>query len=208
METKQVNRLFSQSFITYIASYIGAGLAFYIFSDIAADISYVKNWFYLFSILTLLRISTALIFKKADYIFNIETWLFIFIFFSFISGLMWGITGFIFISDSMSLLDSVLYHGVLLLLISTLIAGSIITYSSKIIVYLSFSIPAIIPQCLILISIGDKYHTFLGGVCILYTFIMFIMSLYMHRIYDECHKIESSNTILRSTLRANGIIPG
>lgn len=200
METKQVKRLFSQSYITYISSYIAAGIAFYIFNDIVVDTSYVKNWFYLFSILTLFRISVALIFKNYENIYSIETWLYIFMLFSFISGVFWGISGFIFIPDSLLLLDSVLYYGVLMFLISLLITGSIITYSSKIIVYLSFSIPAIVPLCLMLIAKGDKYHTFLGGVGIGYAFIMFIISLYMHSIYDECLKIELENKFLKTRL--------
>ncbi len=94
-----------------------------------------------------------------------------------------------------------------MLLISLLIAGSIITYSSKIIVFLSFSIPAIVPLSLMLVAKGDKYHSFLGGVGVGYLLIMFIISLYMNYVFNECLKIELKNESLRARLIDTGINP-
>lgn len=105
---------------------------------------------------------------------------------------MWGITGFIFIpGNSLSLLDTVLYQGTLLLFISTLVTGSVVTYSTSKTVYLVFAVAAIIPQGLMLVAQGDKYHSFPGGVVLACIVIMFVVAFYFHRIFVENTKVKA-----------------
>jgi len=106
---------------------------------------------------------------------------------------------------ALSLLDSVLYRGMLLLFVSALIAGSIVTYSASKSVYLCFSVPAIVPQCLLLIAQGDKYYSFLGGVVLSYAIIMFVISVYFHRNFVENSKIEIKNEMLMKIITKQGI---
>ncbi len=204
-EIKQIEKLYNHSYISYIATYFGAVLAYWLFQDIT-EIKVLNIWFTIFSILTFSRFITTWCFKKNEHKENIELWFYLFLIMSAISGTMWGLTGFVFIpKGTLSLLDSVLYHGMLLLFISTLIAGSIVTYSASKMVYLVFSVPAIVPQCLLLIAQGDKYHSFLGGVVLAYALIMFVISVYIHRIFTEHSKVETRNELLESTLKKNGI---
>ena len=204
-DIKQIERLYNHSYMSYAATYFGAALAYWLFMDIAK--SHVLNiWFIVFSVLTLTRAVSTWLFKKNEHKNNIDFWFILFLIMSAISGTMWGLTGFLFIpKGSLALLDSVLYQGILLLFISTLIAGSIVTYSASKIVYLVFSIPAVVPQCLMLIAKGDRYHSFLGGVVLVYAFIMFVISVFIHRIFYENSKIESRNDFLELTLKENGI---
>jgi hypothetical protein len=205
IEIKQIERLYHHSYISYFATYFGAALAFWLFQNIS-ETKVLNIWFIVFSVLTLIRVFISWRFIKSEHKENIEFWFILFLIMSAISGTMWGLTGFVFIpKGSLSLLDSVLYHGILLLFISTLIAGSIVTYSASKTVYLVFSLPAVVPQCLLLVAQGDQYHSFLGGVVLAYAFIMFIISIYIHRVFIENSKIESRNDFLELILKKNGI---
>jgi len=173
------------------------------------DISQSKTlniWFIIFSLFTFIRFVITWRFNQSEDKEDNETWLIIFLIMTAVSGTMWGLTGFLFIpKGSLPLLDSVLYHGILLLFIASLLGGSIITYSASKIDYLSFSFPAVVPQCFMLISEGDKYHSFLGGIVLAYAVIMFLISVYINRIFAEQSKIDTENEFLKSTLKKNGI---
>lgn len=204
-DLKQLERLYSHSYLSYIATFFAAVLVFWLFQNIA-EANVLTNWFILFSILTVIRIIVSWYFNKSDHTDNMDIWLLAFVAMSMISGTLWGVTGFLLVPEGvLTLLDSVLYHGMLLLFIVALITGSIITYSTSRMVYLCFSVPAIIPQCLLLISKGDKYHSFLGGFVLAYACIIFVISNYIHRIFSECSKIEAENEILKEALDKNGI---
>ncbi len=203
-DLKQIERLYSHSYLSFIATIFGAILVLWLFKTVAEPL-FLISWFAIISILTFIRIVVTWHFQKRDHN-NTETWLIIFLIMTFFSGIMWGITGFLFIPEGLlSLVDSVLYHGMLLLFIVALITGSIITYSASKMVYLCFSVPAIVPQCLMLISKGDIYHSFLGGFVLAYACIMFVISIYIHQIFSEYSKIETRNDFLNLTLKRHGI---
>lgn len=205
INSKQVQALYGHSYISFFATYFGAVLAYWLFKEITPA-KIINTWFILFTCVTFMRVMLTWQFKKREHIDDNETWLIVFLITSAISGTMWGLTGFLFVpKDSLPLLDSVLYHGILLLFVATLIAGSIVTYSASKSVYLSFSVPAIVPQCLMLIAYGDKYHSFLGGVVLAYAFIMFVISIYIHRIFKEYEEIEIENERLKSIITKYGI---
>ena len=204
-DPKQIERLYKQSYLAYIATIAGAILAYWLFLDIA-DSKILNVWFIVFILFALSRFLITWKFNKRNKNKDIEIWFIVFLITSAISGTMWGLTGFLFIpKGSLPLLDAVLYQGILLLFIAALLAGSAITYSASKIVYLSFSVPAVVPQCLMLIAKGDKYHSFLGGVILAYALVMLIVSIYIHRVFSEYCKAETENELLKATLKANGI---
>ena len=205
IDLKQIEQLYSYSYLSYIATYVGAIFVFWLFQDITEP-QILNVWFITFSVLTAARFIISWVFQKKVHADNIDIWLIFFISLSLVSGTLWGVTGFIFIPDSvLSQLDSILYHGMLLLIIAVLVAGSLITYSTSRMVYLSFSVPAVVPQCLMLISMGDKYHSFLGGFMLAYACTLFIISVYIHRMFTECNEIKSQNEFYKDILDKNGI---
>lgn len=204
-DIKLIERLYSQSYISYIATYVAALLALWIFIDISPK-RILLIWFVIFSIVTFIRFIITWSHNKKNNQKNAEFWLILFLIMSAISGTLWGLTSFVFIpADSLEQLDSVLYHGILLLIIAALIAGSIVTYSACKSVYLSFSVPAIVPPCLMLIAKGDKYHSFLGGVVLAYAMIMFVISVYIHRVFSEYADVEFENEKLKKILDKHNI---
>ncbi|HIF50495.1 MAG TPA: hypothetical protein EYQ42_03010 [Thiotrichaceae bacterium] len=203
-DLKQIERLYSHSYLSYIATFFAAILAFWFFQSVA-DPVILNSWFIIFTLLTIIRIVISWRFYKYEHN-NTEQWLTSFLVLSLISGTLWGFTGFLFVPDGvLSLLDSVLYHGMLLLFIAALITGSIITYSASKAVYLSFAVPAVVPQCLMLIAKGDKYHSFLGGFVLAYACIIFVISVYIHRIFLVSSKIDEQNEKFKELLDDNGI---
>lgn len=202
---RTIQRLYSQSYISYSATYFAAILAFWLFQDIPQS-KVLNIWFVIFTLFTLIRFFITWRFNKIKHDEDNETWLIVFLIMSAVSGTMWGLTGFLFLPKGvLPLLDSVLYHGILFLFIASLIGGSIITYSASKTVYLSFSFPAVVPQSFMLIAQGDKYHSFLGGIFLAYGVIMFLISVYINRVFAEHNRIESENELLKSILKKNGI---
>lgn len=203
-EKKLVESLYEHSYLSFIATLFAAMLVFWLFKSIA-DINVLTTWLTIFVIVTTIRIFLSWWFLNTEHK-NTEAWLIAFIVMSMISGTLWGLTGILFFDEStLSLLDSVLYHGMLLLFIVALITGSIVTYSASKIVYVSFSVPAIVPQCLLLVAEGDKYHSLLGGIVLIYACVMFVFSVYIHKIFAENTKIEARNEFLEFALKKNGI---
>jgi hypothetical protein len=205
MDKNKIQRLYDQSYLSYTATYFGAVMTYWLFKDIAPT-SVLNTWFIIFTLFTSARYFLTWQFNKSEHNKKNDIWLIIFLTTSAISGTLWGITGFLFIpKGSLPMLDSVLHHGILLLFIATLITGSIITYSASKTVYLSFSVPAVVPQCLMLIAQGDKYHSFIGGIVLLYAFVMFVISVYINRTFALNDKVEERNKYLESIIKKHGI---
>ena len=204
LDIKLTSRLYRQSYLSYLATYFCAIMVFWLFQDVAPD-KILNTWLLVFSVITLVRVVLSLMHHTHEHKRVNEFWLIIFLVMTAISGTMWGLTGFLFLPANMEFIESILYHGILLLCIAGLVTGAIITYSVSRMVYLSFSIPAIVPQCLMLIAKGDKYHSFLGGVILAYTIIIFVISVYVHRIFADYCKVETENDFLKLTLEKHNI---
>lgn len=204
-DLKQLEQLYNHSYLSYIATYLGAIFVFWLFKNIAEP-GTLNTWFIVFSVLTAIRFVVSWFFQKKELTGNLDKWLISFLALSMISGTMWGLTGFLLIpDDTLTQLDSILYHGMLLLIIAVLVAGSLITYSVSKMVYLSFSVPAVVPQCFMLISMGDEYHSFLGGFMLAYVCTVFIISIYINRMFQECNDIRTQNEYYKEILDKNGI---
>tara|TARA_R110002072_G_scaffold121618_1_gene255636 strand:+ start:14016 stop:14645 length:630 start_codon:yes stop_codon:yes gene_type:complete len=202
---KTVQRLYGQSYISYSATYLAAILAFWLFQDVSQS-KILNVWFIIFTLLTFIRFVMTWRYNQSTHNEGNETWLIMFLIMSAISGTMWGLSGFLFIpKGSLPLLESVLYHGMLFLFIASLIGGSIITYSASKMVYLSFSFPAVVPQSFMLIAQGDKYHSFLGGIFLAYGVVMFLISVYINRVFAEHNNVDAENDRLRLLLKRHDI---
>lgn len=205
LDVKKVEHLYGNSYLSYLASAAGSVLVFWLLNDIAPP-TYLTAWFVIFIVLTVVRLALSYAFQKTEHITNVDVWLIAFCSMSFISGTLWGVSGFILIPQSgIALLESVMYHGMLLLFIAVLIAGSVITYSISRIVFLSFSFPAVVPQCLMLIAKGDVYHSFLGGFMLAYALVVFVISVYMNRLLTAAVKSQAENEMLRELVELAGI---
>ncbi len=205
LDVKITERLYQNSHLSYLATGAGSILVYWLFQSVAPSTS-LTIWFVLFLILTVIRFLVSFAFQKYEHAKHIDLWFSAFLCLAFISGTMWGLTGFIFIpKGSVTLLDSVLYHGMLLMFIAVLIAGSLVTYSISKLVYLSFSFPAIVPQCLMLVAKGDVHHSFLGGFMLVYAISVFIISVYINRMFTDTCRAEAENEILRELAKGAGI---
>ncbi len=201
LHIKKVETIYKYSYFTFTATLFTATVVFLIFQSITPK-NILLIWFLLFAVFTLIRFIISYRFNNIVHNdTNIERWFILFISCSIISGMFWGMTGFILIPEAdVSLQDSIIYRGCLLLFISALITGAIITYSTSKTIFLSFAVPAILPHCLFLIYIGDKYHSMLGGIILFYVTIIYIVSIYINRIFMNYAKLELENEELRNLL--------
>ncbi|MEQ8289855.1 MAG: hypothetical protein RIB78_09035 [Gammaproteobacteria bacterium] len=205
LDIKKTEHLFHNSYISYVATAFGALLVVWLLHRVAPQ-KILLSWFLLFLLLTMARSVLTYCFQKKRHTLENDTWLILFLIGAFASGIFWGITGFLLIPDNgMSLLDSVVYHGMLLLFIAVLIAASVITYSISRSAYFCFAIPAVVPQCLMLIHKGDNYHSFLGGFMLAYALVVFVISLYVNRMLLVALATQEENEKLRRVLKDNKV---
>ncbi|MEE8320354.1 MAG: hypothetical protein V3R68_00775 [Gammaproteobacteria bacterium] len=205
LQIKKVETIYKHSYFSFAGTLVAATIVFFLFQPVAQK-NILILWFLSFVIFTFIRFIISWRFDNNEHSdTDIEHWFILFSACSIISGMFWGITGFILIpGDDFPLLESVIFRGCLLLFISALITGAIITYSTSKTIFLSFAVPAIIPQCLYLIHIGDKYHSMLGGIILLYVTIIYIVSIYINRIFISYTKLEIENELLKSFITKKG----
>ncbi len=205
LHSRVTQHLYRNSYLSYVATAVGALLVVWLLYRVAPS-NMLFIWFSLFLLLTVARCVLTFFYQKQRTSKNCERWLSLFLVGAFISGLFWGVTGFLLIpSHSLPLIDSVMYHGMLLLFIGVLIAASVITYSVSRSAYFCFALPAVVPQCLMLVYKGDNYHSFLGGFMLAYALVVFVVSIYVNRMLLLSLATQEENEYLKHTIRANGI---
>lgn len=205
LDIRKTEHLFRNSYISYVATAFGALLVVWLLHQVAPQ-KILFFWFLLFLLLTIARSLLTYSFHNKRHTLGNDTWLTLFLIGAFASGIFWGVTGFLLVPDSsMPLLDSVVYHGMLLLFIAVLIAASVITYSISRSAYFCFALPAVVPQCLMLIHKGDNYHSFLGGFMLAYALVVFVISLYVNRMLLVALATQAENEKLWQVLKENKV---
>lgn len=197
--------LYRNSYISYVATAFGAFLVVWLLHRVAPQ-KILFFWFTLFLLLTIARCILTYVFQKQRHTSESSTWLNLFLVGAFTSGLFWGVSGILLIPDNaLPLIDSVMYHGMLLLFIAVLIAASVITYSVSRSTYFCFALPAVVPQCLLLIYEGDNYHSFLGGFMLAYALVVFIISIYVNRMLLAALATQAENEKLWQLIKDSGL---
>ncbi len=205
LSSRVTQHLYRNSYLSYIATAGGALLVVWLLYDIASR-QVLLLWFSLFLLLTMARSVLTFCYQKQKTSKHCDRWLGLFLLGTFVSGLFWGVTGFLLIPhDSLPLLDSIVYQGMLMLFIGVLIAASVITYSVSRGAYFCFALPAVVPQCMMLIYRGDDYHSFLGGFMLAYALVVSVVSIYVNRMLLLSLATQEENERLRGLMKTHGI---
>ncbi len=85
-----------------------------------------------------------------------------------LSGILWGSAGiFLFATDSIT------HQAFLAFVLGGMVAGAAGTYSTVMRAFFAFSVPALTPLIIRFLIIGDEIHLAMGGMTLLYWFMMF-----------------------------------
>ena len=172
LNCKRTEVLYEQSLPTIVASFVAAIiLVVILFGEIAGKALF--TWFAVFLLLSAIRVYGIIQFNySSTRIDNHDLWLSRYVLGAFLSGMMWGMTGFIFMPG----LD-IIYTAFITLCVSGLVAGSIPSYSVYHGVYYGFNIPAITPLIIYLLTKNSsQYYVILVLLCFFVAFMFFIES--------------------------------
>jgi hypothetical protein len=180
--TQQVKILYSQSVITFIFPLLASLCIVALLHD-QADRRFLAVW-----LITIFMHGASRYYLLWRYFHSpaesspSSVWLNRFLFGAFLSGSLWGFAGILLIPyRSTEPIAFTLNNGLLLLMICGLVAGSVISYAINIRVTLCYSLPALLPPALHLISIGDRYNSAFGGLLLLYSLYIMVAAIRMNR---------------------------
>ena len=182
---KRIDVLYEQSLPTIIASQTAAIILLFILWG-HSEISSLVIWFGLFLLLTGVRLYGIYSYKHSSSIYDQQDiWLKRYIIGAFLSGCMWGATGFILISNI-----DIIYTGFITLCVCGLVAGSIPSYSIYHSVYFSFNLPAIIPLLLYLLSKNNPQYYVMALLMCFFVGFMFFIEFRTHKMILNLLKLK------------------
>ena len=179
----QVELLYSQSTVTFTFPVIFAAIIGIVVWDVA-NRKILLGWLAVVILYALIRYIILWQYSKIEKTpENYQRWLNHFRLVVFLSGIMWGCAGIILIPyDPQNIIEFTLYNGLTMLAVCGLVAGAVISYSISLTTILLYTLPALVPPALYLISIGDKYNSALGGFILMY---FFFISLTAYKLNQQ-----------------------
>jgi len=188
---KQVELLYDQSRVGQAGSIASALFLVSMLWTITTH-SILIIWFTLVLVINVLRLYLTHRFeRRAGGEEQAGYWLGLFIAGTAASGITWGMTTIILIPDR-----SISHISFVLLWIGGLSAGAVATYSVIKRAFLAFSLPALLPTALYLLSIGGKVETTIGAGAIMYFAFLSLSALRMHKTLMRELRLQFENTQL------------
>ena len=185
--------LYEQSKPTIVASLVAAVIMISILSGKTNGII-LTSWFFTFLFLSIIRLYAVFRYSYSiDNLENQELWRKWYILGAFLSGMMWGATGYLFMPE----LD-IMYTGFVTLCICGLVAGSIPSYSVYHSVYYSFNLPAITPLLFYFISKFNSQYFVMMVLTSFFVLFMFFIETRTHKMIMNLLKLkfDTSNLLL------------
>lgn len=185
LERKRTEVLYEQSLPTIVASLVAAIiLVFILFGKIASNTLII--WLAVFLLLSAIRIYGVYQFKNSSTrLKRHEQWLRRYMLGAFLSGMMWGATGFIFMPKL-----EIMYAAFVTLCVSGLVAGSIPSYSVFHTVYFSFNLPAITPFIIYFSSKNSSQYYVILFLLLSYIVFMFFIESRTHKMVLNLLKLK------------------
>jgi hypothetical protein len=191
LEPKRVEILYEQSIPSITASIFTTFIVAYVLWD-QVEAGRLHIWIGCFLLISGFRYYLVYRYhnsntKNTKY----ELWLHLYIVSTVISGLMWGLSGYVVISA-----NNILYPGFLLMCIGGLIAGSISSYSVFHSVFYAFSLPAILLYAMFLYKMDFAEYDAMIFLSFFFSCFMFIIESRTHKIINQSIALQFNNTSL------------
>jgi len=191
LQARKVEVLYEQS-IPAITAALTASLVVIAILWRQVPISRLLGWFMVYLVISALRYLLVYRYNvAAEKTVKHEYWLNIFCLLSITSGVMWGLSGAIFM-----LSENAIYLSFLQLCICGLIAGSIPSYAVSHRAYYSFTVPASILLIFYMATANDtQLYTVAFLACIYFGFMIYI-EFRTHKIINRLIELQLDNTSL------------
>ncbi len=169
---EQARILFSLSRNALLTTFLVGIFALLVLSPIF-QMKNLTIWFSALSIIIAIRFIITLLYEKIG-IERVKsiTWIRLFAIGSTLTGLMWGIASTIFFP-----IEYPKYQPMVCIMVVGMTAGAVPFLSSVPLIYILFSLPALLPFAFYMIYLGDNTFTLLGVSTLLYVFMNVVSSL-------------------------------
>ena len=210
-----IHILYSQAPVTFTFPVLaGTCLVFLLWNVSRLDI--LLSWFLVITLHSIYRYILLRQFNNASLKpEDTGTWLDRFVLSACISGILWGIAPIILVTYS-GQMEFIIYNGITVLMTCGLSAGAAISYAVSPKVLVSYTLPALIPPAVYLITLGDIHNSSLGGYILLYFVFITLAAIRMNRVLrrfikmeqektEACYKYEKLKTVYADYRRKVGI---
>jgi signal transduction histidine kinase/ActR/RegA family two-component response regulator len=207
-----VTQIYTRSSIGIVATVINASILVFVLLDHVPH-RRLATWFSMLMVVSLIRIILNKNFIKAgdfDREKNIQRWGQLLIVGLGASGILWGSTA-IFLFP----INSVAHQVFIAFVLAGMVAGAVGVFSPIMPVFLSFSIPALVPVILRFLSIGGEMHIAMGAMVTLFGILTFttaksinsatveliaLKESFAGRLEERTEELESVNGRLRQEI--------
>ena len=197
----QVQILYSQSTVTFLFPMLASAAICFLLWEISPR-PVLLGWGVLVMLYSTGRYATLRHYRSAGPARDdFESWHRLFALGVFMSGVLWGAAPIILIPyEPAHLVEFTLYNGLIMIIVSGLVAGAVTAYGVSIRVLLCFVVPALLPPAMYLIHQGDKYNSALGGFVLLYFVFIVASSLRVHHLLIHFIRIEHDREFIQREL--------
>ncbi|VAW53935.1 Sensory box histidine kinase/response regulator [hydrothermal vent metagenome] len=166
------------------------GIAAIFFNEVSDQ--RVVIWLLAIYSLTFIRYLSIKKFKALDQLpVDIVFWGWLFVFFTFLSGLTWGAASIIFFTP-----DNLPLFNILALIVITLSIGSLVVLSAFPSAYYSFVIPAMLPMIWRYLGIDEQYYEIFGALLIVFYLALFSILRANHSLLRDSIVLRFKNVDL------------
>lgn len=200
-DRSQVHILYSQSAVTFLFPIIASIALCVLLRDVSPR-PILLGWGALIVVYSIARYGLLWRFRSAEHnCDDFQSWHALFALGVFISGALWGVAPILLVPyEPARLVEFTLYNGLIVLIISGLVAGAVIAYGVSIRVLLCYVVPALLPPALYLIQLGDKYNSALGGFILLYFLFITASCIRVRNHFMHFIRVEHERELLRHEL--------
>ena len=202
LDATRSHLLYSQSYLTFLFPVIAAVFLCALLWDLSAH-AVLFTWLALVIALTLGRFRMLrAIQRDRDRSGDPHgRWLNVFALSALCSGLLWGAAPMCIVPRAPDrLVEFTLYNGLVMLVVCGLVAGATVAYAVSLRVLFCFTVPALLPPGLFLISLGDRFNGALGGLVLLYFLFISGAAVRMHQQLRHFFELEYQLHRLRMDL--------
>ncbi len=134
--------------------------------------------------------------KSIDPSENPEKWNALFLITLFLSGAVWGSSSvFMFLSDSIG------HQAFIAFVVGGMAAGALTVFTAVRIAFFVFTLPALLPVCLVFFLLGGKMHMAMGVMVFIYGMIICLTAIRMHRNILDLLSLRYDKIALIDSLR-------
>ncbi len=201
MQAQQNELLYQHARTALLASAVAAVSIFFVFLPLTPITTLIAWTSAFFVVLCIRYLEIFRFFKSRERSRQPQRWHISFLVTASISGLFWGITGFVLIPATAGETQILLYTCMAVLYACVLAAGALATYTIKLSGYLAFALPCLLPMGLGFLLSEHEFIRTIGLLVLIFIMFLVMLAIRINRTLSEALLRETENTKLLEALQ-------